>query len=117
MTEEIIKVLDELKKLAPQFEEISEHTVAYKLWTGVLGLAVFGTVFCVCCVLIRWALKKRDSDGSWPYDDFPFGVFVVSLVVGFVMLICIIVSVIAVMKCLIAPELVVFETVSGLVLK
>jgi hypothetical protein len=37
--------------------------------------------------------------------------------VGFVMLICIIVSVIAVMKCLIAPELVVFETVSRLVLK
>jgi K+-transporting ATPase A subunit len=117
MTEEIIKVLDELKKLAPQFEEIAEHTVAYKLWTGVFVLTVAGAVFCVCCVLIRRALKKKDPEYGWLYDDLSLGVFIASLSVGFVMFILIIVNAIAVIKCLISPELVVFETVSRLVLK
>jgi hypothetical protein len=116
MTEETIKALDELKNLTPQFEEIARQTVAYELWSGVLWVAAFSAVFFCCCVPLRWAIKRRNQSAGWD-ADIATTVFIASLFLCVVMFAFIVGNAIEVIKCLVAPELVILDAFSVLVPK
>lgn len=130
MSEEIIKVLDELGKrfglaidwsnqnIIPYLQELMERFISFRnaqaitiilISLIVIGLGIFGLV-----KLIKWRKSDRYDD-SWCYDDgFLFGIFLAGLILVFLISsIVIICNIEGILQNVFLPELTVIDYIKG----
>lgn len=131
MSEEIIKVLDELGKrfgvaidwsnqnILPYLQELGKRFIIYKTATGILTIITLSILIAITGIaiakLIKW--KKSDEYDKDPYRDDPviFWILVPILVCTIIgLVIPIICNITGIMQNLIMPELTIIEYLKGM---
>ncbi len=132
MSEEIIKVLDDLGKrfglaidwsnqnIMPYLQELGSRFITYKTATGILAIIVLSILIVISSMaiskLVKW--KKSDKfDKDYCGDDpFLFWLFISLLVCGIIGLaIGIICNITGIMQNLIMPELTIINYLQGVI--
>lgn len=132
MSDEIIKVLDELGKrfgiaidwsnqnIMPYLQELGTRFITYKTATGILAIIVLSILIVISSIAIAKLVKWRKSDkfdkSYCSEDPFLFWTFISLLVCAIVGLaIGIICNIAGIMQNLIMPELTIINYLKGLV--
>lgn len=132
MSNEIIKVLDELGKrfgiaidwsnqnIMPYLQELGARFITYKTATGILTIIVLSILIVISSIaivkLIKWKKSDKFNDSYCNDDSFLFWLFTSLLVCGIIGLaIGIICNITGIMQNLIMPELTIINYLQGVI--
>lgn len=132
MSDEIIKVLDELGKrfgiaidwsnqnIIPYLQELGTRFITYKTATGILAIIVLSILIVISSIaiakLVKWKKSDKFDKGYCSEDPFLFWLFTSLLVCTIVGLaIGIICNITGIMQNLIMPELTIINYLQGVI--
>ena len=130
ISEQIIKILDALcakfgiainwtsENVIPYVEVLCKKLVTYEIVTSVMWVLLVWVLFGVSAIATKklhpWFMKKYEEDWEEGYTILDITLWVVTIIIGIVMICVTCDQIVDIVKCLTFPEMYVFEYVSNL---